>query len=54
MEITTDFSVAENSSNAQQRRNSLQEYERKFEQSSEDQKLTKLCSDAGLRLVERE
>ena len=39
MEILIDFSVAENSSNAQQRRNSLQEYERKFAQVSEDQKL---------------
>ena len=52
MEIPTDLSVAENSSNAQQWRNSLLEYERKFEQVSEDQKSSKLCSDAGLKLVE--
>ena len=52
-EIPTDLSVAENSSNAQQRRNLLQEYERKFEQVPEDQKLSKLCSDAGLKHVER-
>ena len=53
MEIPTDFSKAENSTNAQQRRNLVQEYERKFEQLSEDHKLSKLCSDAGLKLVER-
>ena len=38
--------------NAQEGRNLVQEYERKFEQLSEDQKLSKLCSDAGLKLVE--
>ena len=53
VEILTNLSIAENSSNAQQRRNLVQEYERKFEQLSEDQKLSKLCSDAGLKLVER-
>ena len=31
----------------------MQEYERKFEQLSEDQKLSKLCSDAGFKLAER-
>ena len=31
----------------------MQEYERKFEQLSEDQTLSKLCSDAGLKLVEQ-
>ena len=31
----------------------MQEYERKFEQSSEDQKFSKLCFDAGLKLVEQ-
>ena len=31
----------------------MQEYERKFEQLSEDQKLSKLCSDAGSKLVEQ-
>ena len=53
MEIPTDLSIAENSINAQQRRHPVQEYERKFEQLSEDQKLSKLCSDAGLKLVEQ-
>ena len=35
------------------RRNLVQEYDRKFDQLSEDQTLSKLCSDAGLKLVER-
>ena len=30
----------------------VQKYERKFEQLSEDQKLSKLCSGVGLKLVE--
>ena len=54
VEIPTVLSIAENSTNEQQWRNQRQEYERKFEQLSEDQKLSKLCSDAGLKLVERE
>ena len=54
MEIPTVLSKAEHSTNAQQRRNLVQEYERKFEQVSEDQKLSKLCSDAGLKLVEKD
>ena len=53
MGMSTDLSIAENSTNAQQRRNLVQEYERKFEHLSEDQKLPKLCSDAGLMLVEQ-
>ena len=39
--------------NAQQHGNLVQDYERRFEQLSDDQKLSKLCSDAGLRIVER-
>ena len=54
MAIPTGLSFTENSANAQQRRNLLQEYERKFEPLSEDQKLSKLCSDAGLKLVQKE
>ena len=54
VEIPTVRSEAENSTNDQQWRNLRQEYERKFEQLSEDQKLSKLCSDAGLKLVEPE
>ena len=53
MAIPTDLSIAENSTNAQQRRNLAQECERTFEQLSEDQKLSKLCSEAGLKLVEQ-
>ena len=52
IEIPTDLSNAETHTNAQQRGNLVQEYERKFEQLSDDQKLSKLCSDAGLKLVE--
>ena len=50
-EFPTGLSNAETHINAQQR-NLVQEYERKFEQMSEDQKLSKLCSDAGLKLAE--
>ena len=53
MEIPSGPSIEETQTNAQQRRNLVQEYERKFEQLSEDQKLSKLCSDAGLKLVEQ-
>ena len=49
MEIPTDLSITRNSTNAQQRTNLVQEYERKFEQLPEDQKLSKQCSDAGLK-----
>ena len=38
--------------NTQQRRNLVQEYERQIEQLSEDQKLSKRCCYAGLKLVE--
>ena len=52
MEIPPRLSAEGTETKAQQRRNLVQEYERKFEQLSEDQKLSKLCSDAGLKLVE--
>ena len=48
MEIPTGPSITDTQTNAQQRRTLVQEYERKFE----DQTLCKLCSDAGLMLVE--
>ena len=54
VDIPTVLTKAENSTNEQQWRSLRQEYERKFGQLSEDQKLSKLCSDAGLKLVERE
>ena len=46
------LSVADISAYAPKRENLVQQYERKFEHLSEDQKLSKLCSDAGLKLVE--
>ena len=53
MEILTDLSEAENSTDAQQRWNLVQDYERRFQHMSDDQKLSKLFSDAGLRIVEK-
>ena len=53
VEIPIGPSAEETQNNAQQRKNLVQEYERKFEQLSDDQKLSKLCSDAGLKLVEK-
>ena len=44
MDIITDLSIAENSTSAQQRWNLVQEYERQFEQLSEDQKISKVWS----------
>ena len=41
MEISTDISIAENPTNAQHRRNLVQEHDRKFQQLSEDQNLSK-------------
>ena len=46
------FSV-KNLTDAELQRNLLQDYERKFEQLPEDQKLSELCSDAGLKIVEK-
>ena len=51
-EVPTGPSTEETQTNAQQRGNLVQEYERKFEQLSEDLELSKPCSDAGLKLVE--
>ena len=52
VEIPTVLSKAENSTNEQQWVNLRQEYEQKIEHLSEDKILPKLCSDAGLKLVE--
>ena len=38
--------------NEERQGNLLQEYEQRFENLSEDQKLSRLCSEAGLRLVD--
>ena len=48
MEILTEPPTADSRTNEQRRRNLLQEYEQPFEQLPEDQKIFKLCSDAGL------
>ena len=53
MERPTELPIADPLSNAELQGNLLQEYEHKFEQLPEDQKLSKLCSDAGLKIVER-
>ena len=45
--------VADPHSDAEPQGNLLQDSERKFEQLPEDQKLSKLCSDAGLKIVEK-
>ena len=47
MEIPTEVSIADPHTNAELLGNLLQDYEHKFEPLPEDQKLTKLCSDAG-------
>ena len=53
MAIRTDPSVAGPHTNEQQQGNLVQNYERRFEHMSDDQKLSKLCPDAGLKPVER-
>ena len=51
-EILTQLPLAEVQANEERQGNLLQEYEQRFEKLSEDQKLSRLCSEAGLRLVE--
>ena len=51
-EILTQLLLAEVQANEERQGNLLQEYEQRFEKLSEDQKLSRLCSEAGLRLVE--
>ena len=51
-EILTQPTLAELQSNEERQGNLLQESEERFEQLSGDQKLSRLCSEAGLRLVE--
>ena len=48
VEILTQPPLAETQANEERQGNLLQEYEQRFEKLSEDQKLSKLCSDAGL------
>ena len=51
-EILTQPPLAEMQANEERQWNLLQEYEQRFEKLSEDQKLSRLCSEAGLRFVE--
>ena len=53
MERPTDFPIDDPHTNAELQGNLLRDYEHKFEQLAEDQKLSKLCSDAGLKIVEK-
>ena len=53
MEIPTGLLTADRPTNAELQGNLLRDYEHKFEQVPEDQKLSKLCSDAGLMTVEK-
>ena len=52
VEIRTQPPLAEMQANEERQGNLLQEYEQRMEKMSEDQKLSILCSEAGLRLVE--
>ena len=53
VEIPTEFLTADPHTDAELQGNLLQDYDRKFEQLPEDQKLSKLCCDAGLKIVEK-
>ena len=52
MDIPTELSNPDHHADGEQQGNLLLEYERKFEQLSNDKKLSKLCLDAGLKSVE--
>ena len=51
-EILTQPPLAEVQAKEERQGNLLQEYEHRFEKLSEDQKLSRLCPEAGLRIVE--
>ena len=51
-EIITQPLLEEVQANEERQGNLLQQHEQRFEKLSEDQKLSRLCSEAGLRLVE--
>ena len=53
MEIPTELPIADPHIDAELQGNLLQYCERKFEQLPDDQKLSKLCCDAGLKIVEK-
>ena len=52
MKIPTELAIADPHTNAELQGN-LQDYEHKFEQLPADQKLSKLCCDAGLKMVDK-
>ena len=51
--IPTELPIADPHNNAELQGNLLQDYEYEFKQLPEDQNLTKLCCDAGLKIVEK-
>ena len=53
MEIPTELPIADPHTNAELQGSLLQDFEYKFEQLPEDQKLSKLCCDVGLKIVEK-
>ena len=53
MEIPTGLPIADPHTNAELQGNLLRDNEHKFGQLPEDQNLSKLCSDAGLKIVEQ-
>ena len=53
MKIPTELLIADPHTDAELERKLLQDCGRKFEQLPEDQKLSKLCCDAGLMIVEK-
>ena len=53
MTTLTGLPIADPHTNAELQGNLRQDFEQKFEQLPEDQKLSKLCSDAGLKIVEK-
>ena len=53
METPTELLIDEPHTDAELQGNLLQDYEQKFEQRPEDQKLSKLCRDVGLKIVEK-
>ena len=53
MDTPTELAIGDPYTNAELQGNLLQDYEHNFEQLPEDQKLSKLCSDACLKIVEK-
>ena len=53
MKMPIEPPTADPRTDEQRRGNLLQQYEQKFEQQSDNQKLSKLCSDGSLKTVER-